>query len=128
MKSNLKAKLFAVVAALTIVSTPSFAVIMNPGDVLVIEYEFGTVLPQAGLVVQGQNLSLCPFTGGSNCVTTTFNKIDGLGGSCGGTCGGTFGAEAFVEGFSSSFAVVRVFGGSYDVTGYWFPTEIGSPF
>ena len=117
--------LFACLCATSFYSEAAFGIVVNPGDVLLLQYDFGPDPINAEIAVEGQTISLCPFTGGTNCGVVTFNSStppgsSSPGGSFGPVAG--FGAEEPV--FSqNSIALLSIFGGSYDVTGFWFPLD-----
>jgi hypothetical protein len=115
----------ACLASLLFGPVTSFAVTMNPGDVLLIEYELGTPPPPTAILfVKGDTLAVCTFTGSAACDGVSFNSLNP--GIFGGAVTGFFEGEQHLQNVTNAFAVVRIFGGSYDVTGFWQATQGGA--
>jgi hypothetical protein len=92
---------------LNVIPAAADTIRMQAGDVLLVTYDFGSVLPQASLFIQGFTVDLCPFTGVA-CWS--------VGGSSGTV---SFEVEGQLVGEPGAYAIVRIFGGTYDVTGFW---------
>ncbi len=104
-----------VVAMICTSAANSTPIRMEPGDVLLAEFDFGSNPLDATLKVTGVTIDLCQLSSECSFVSKV---IDGflIGISGFGPVGGSFGSKQSFSGALSVFAIVEIFGGTYDVT------------